>query len=166
MEEYAFLPESALVAVSENPEDGTTLDSMIDIWDGRNIQTLTKIIEDEIALRKKTKCTMRVHKRKAPVHDIRMGKGDISESTDEDESGGEDESQEAHSSVSCEPVQSGGVTESGMSGKVLLVDVEDEATDSEAKGELVCVVVLLPTVCIRLIQVNSRVPCSQLLRLK
>ena len=90
LEEYAYLPEETLTTISENPPDGSVLDSLIDIWDGSSIQSLTSLIRDEVALRRRSNCTIRTHKRKAPVHDVRVGRVDVREGTDEEESDGED----------------------------------------------------------------------------
>ena len=66
------MTQEQLVALSDSPPDDSTLDNLVDIWDGKSMRGLTNLINDEIRLRTRSACTMRFGKRKAKVHDIKI----------------------------------------------------------------------------------------------
>ena len=78
------MPEDKLVATSDSPPGDTVLDALIDIWDGKSIQSLTQVVNDEITLRAKSNCTMKIVKRNVSALSSRMSGKRLRDSSDEE----------------------------------------------------------------------------------
>ena len=78
------MTQEELVTISNNPPDGSTLDSLVEIWDGKSMLGLTSLINDEIKLRAKSHCTMHVTKKKPKPNEIFFKDHKLNESSSDD----------------------------------------------------------------------------------